>query len=98
LAEASAPPPSRTANAILATVALLAVAYLGDWAVWKARGASGRGQVQIRTYYSVPAKGNKVDFMPGETVGADCVHSIFSHDGVDACWWAARHSEQRVDL
>lgn len=81
----------------LAVLALAAL-YVGDWLVLRARGAAGREKVSVRTYYAVPAKGNKVDFMPGETVSDDCVRSLFPHDGADACWWAARHAEKRVDL
>ncbi len=98
MADAPAPAPSRAANAVLAAVAALACAYVADWAVLESRGAGGRGQVQRRTYYSVPAKGNKVDFMPGEPVSDECVRSLFPHDGADACWWASRHAEKRVDL
>ena len=78
--------------------AALAAVYLADWTVLHLRGASALGKVEVRSYYAIPEKGNKMDFTPGETGNEDCARSLFGHDGMSSCWWLSRHAQRRVDL
>jgi len=84
---------SRSALALLATLALL---YLGDWAVWRARLQHGSAYrvVTVNQFLASPLKGNKVEYDWMGTVPQPCSRSIFPQSGDAACWWLERHTSQ----
>jgi hypothetical protein len=71
----------------------VAALYLGDWAVWRMRVASGggMGSVVVGTLIETPLKGNKMEYDWGGTAEVDCSRSIFPQSGGGACWWLRRH-------
>jgi hypothetical protein len=79
---------------VVGLMAALAVSYVGDWAVWRARVAigGGMGQVSVNTVIVLPLKNNKEEYDWGGTANADCSRSIFPHVGGGACWWLKRHN------
>jgi hypothetical protein len=81
-------------RAVVGLMAALAVSYVGDWAVWRARVAmgGGMGQVSVNTIIVLPLKNNKEEYDWGGTANADCSRSIFPHGGSGACWWLKRHN------
>ncbi len=56
------------------------------------------GSVTVQTYYAVPKKNGKTEFMLLEPRNVPCVHSIFPHLGYSPCWYVARHSERRENI
>jgi hypothetical protein len=71
----------------------LAVVYVGDWSIWRARVAmgGGMGTVSVSTMIETPLKGDKVEYDWGGTGNVDCSQSIFPQSGSGACWWLRRH-------
>lgn len=75
---------------------MLAVSYVLDYAVWRARTArgSGMGTVAVDQYLSTPLKGNKAEYDFMGTVQQPCARSLFPHGGAQPCWWLSRHTSQ----
>jgi hypothetical protein len=80
-------------RAAVGLIATLAVLYLGDWAIWRARLArgDGMGKVSVSRIEVAPLKGNKEEYYWDGTADVDCSRSIFPQAGSGACWWLARH-------
>ncbi len=80
-------------RSLLGAVALAILTYLGDWAVFMARGKP-TGQVTVNRYLATPLKGNntEVDFEGEQPVS--CAGSIFPQSGMQACWYLRRHLTQ----
>jgi hypothetical protein len=80
-------------KALLGAVGALAVVYVGDWAVWRARVAmgSGMGSAWVGTMIVTPLKGNKEEYDWGGTAVVVCSRSLFPQAGSGACWWLAQH-------
>lgn len=78
-------------------VAIPAVVYLGDWAVVKARGTP-TSTVVIKQYLAVPHKGNKLEYLPADSVNEECVESLFPHDGDQPCWYLKSHTRRQIDM
>jgi hypothetical protein len=79
---------------VVGLMGALSVFYVGDWAVWRARVASGGGMgtVTVNTIVVLPLKDNKEEYDWGGTADVDCSRSIFPHAGGGACWWLVRHN------
>lgn len=77
---------------LLGMLTTLAVVYVGDWAVWRARVArgGGMGTAKVGTLIITPLKGNKEEYDWGGVQTLDCSRSIFPQAGAGACWWLAR--------
>jgi hypothetical protein len=71
----------------------LAVLYVGDWGVWRARVAmgGGMGSVTVNTIIVLPLKGNKEEYDEGGVATVACSQSIFPQAGSGACWWLQRN-------
>lgn len=74
-------------------IGALALLYLGDWIVWRARVAmgGGMGTVAVSRIEVASMKGNKEEYYWDGTTDVDCSRSIFPQAGSGACWWLARH-------
>ena len=81
------------ARAVVGLLGALAVLYVGDWTVWRARVAigGGMGTVSVGDVIVTPLKGNKEEYDWGGTTAVDCSKSIFPQAGGGACWWLRRH-------
>jgi len=78
---------------VVGLIVALALLYVGDWAVWRARVAmgGGMGKVAVSQIDVAPLKDNKEEYFWNGTVDVDCSRSIFPQAGSGACWWLARH-------
>jgi hypothetical protein len=83
------------ARAVGAVVLLAAVAYPLDWAVWRARVATGggMGEVQVDLYIVGELKGGKEDYYPQGSSIMPCSKTLYPQGGNGACWWMQRHRE-----
>ena len=81
-------------TAVVGLIVALAVLYLGDWGVWRARVAmgGGMGTVSVSRIQVASLKGNKEEYYSDGAEDVDCSRSIFPQAGGGACWWVARHT------
>jgi hypothetical protein len=76
-------------------LAVAAVVYVGDWAVWRVRVSRGGGvgSVVVSKVIIASLKGNKESYYDDGTETVSCSQSIFPQTGAGACWWVERHRE-----
>ena len=76
---------------VVVVIAVLFVAvYMGDWAIYKLRGAP-QSKVTVNRYVPIPLKGNKTEF---DYLGAQdqpCSVSLFAQGGESPCWRLRRN-------
>ena len=82
-----------------AAVLLVVVVYLGDYLAVRFPGSRNPyGSVTVQPYYAIRLKSKKTEFdfdvSPETKV---CVHSLFPHMGDPPCWYASRHTQERID-
>ena len=84
----------RCGTALLSACVLL---YVADLAIYKLRG-SPQGSVSVSRTITVPLKGNKkeVDYLGSSN--EPCSVSLFSQDGVPACWRLRRTRNQNTAM
>ena len=83
------------------TAALAALTFLADYGVFRLRILAGRspyGSVLVHSYYAVPQKNGKTEFIFDPPAQWTCVNSLFPHQGYPPCWYLSRHPDQRTDL
>lgn len=78
------------ARVLLAAVFLLALIYVGDWAVFHLR-RGPTGEVEVNQFLATPLKGNKVEYDFMGVAPITCSRSIFPQGDYSACWWVERH-------
>ena len=77
---------SRWAIRALAAVAVLfALVYLGDWAVYRLRGAP-QSKVTVNQFVSIPQKARKTELDYLGTIDQPCAVAIFDQGNEMACW------------
>lgn len=79
----------------LAVVAAGALLYVGDWAVFAARGGP-QGAVTVQRVMVVPLKGNKQEYVDEGSADQACAQALFGQGGLDACWRLRRTPRQVV--
>jgi hypothetical protein len=82
---------------LIALAATFAVVYLGDWAIFRLRGAP-LSTVTVQRYLTVPLKGNKQEFDNLGSIEIPCCISLFSQDGKEPCWQLRRKSIENTKL
>lgn len=86
---------------ILTSVVTVAVlCYAGDdvvfrYRVW--RNLSPYGSTTVDSYYAIPEKNQKTEYVYDSTRVERCVNSWFPHSGLAPCWYARRHTEEIKD-
>ena len=77
-------------------VGVLALLYVGDWAVLEVRVARGTGydRVEVTQFLATPLKGNKTEYDLMGTVEETCSRSLFPQMWHPPCWWLKRHTSQ----
>jgi hypothetical protein len=83
------------------TVAVAAVAWILDFAVFELRaGAKWNpyGSITVTHYYAVEQKSGKTRFIFDPPAAQTCVNALFPHSGSKPCWYLSRHPEQRTDI
>ena len=81
----------------LVLVAAFVALYIGDWAVFRARGLP-KSSVVVNRYLSVPLKGNKQEFDYLGSVEVPCSVSLFPQGALNPCWQVRRSASQNVKL
>ena len=78
---------------VAALLALAALIYLGDWAVWRAKVAHGNGMSTVRVGRFVVAslKGGKEEYYADGIADVPCSQSLFAHAANDSCWRLERN-------
>ena len=82
---------------LLGLIAASAVLFLGDWAVWRARGTfstdhrGGIGTVTVSRFVVAPLKGNREEYYYDGKASVDCSRSIFPQTAAGPCWYVRRH-------
>jgi hypothetical protein len=86
--------------AVLVVVPLLVLLYGADYGILRVRiaGNSGYDNVPVRQYYAINEKNNRTEYVFGSTQEQPCVKSLFSHQGLQPCWYLRRHAEQEVKI
>jgi hypothetical protein len=81
---------------LVSLIVALAVLFLGDLAIWRARVAmgGGMGTVNVSRIQVASLKGNKEEYYWDGTTDVDCSKSLFPQAGAGACWWVVRHAVQ----
>lgn len=84
---------SRAQRGILLLVAIAALGYLGDWAVFKLRG-SPQQNLTVSHFISAPLKNNKqeLDYLGSEQVA--CSVTLLPQEGHPPCWYLRGHLNQ----
>ena len=77
-------------------IALIALLYLGDWAVLELRVAHGTAYstVEVSQFLATSLKGNKTEYDLLGTAQETCTRSIFPQRWHPPCWWLNRHTSQ----
>jgi hypothetical protein len=86
---------------IFSVVALAAVAFGLDYAVFRIRAATHRnayGSLTVNHYYAILQKNGKTQFIFDPPQVQTCVNALFPHQGWLPCWYLTRHPEQRTDI
>lgn len=86
---------------ILSVVAVAALAFGVDYAVFRFRAATTRdayGSVTVSHYYAILQKNGKTQFIFDPPQAQICVNALFPHQGGLPCWYLRRHPEQRTDI
>lgn len=56
------------------------------------------GAVEVHSYYAVPQKDGKTEFLFQPPESQTCVHSLFPHFGDYPCWYVSRRTQRRIDI
>ena len=80
--------------------AILAISYVGDYAVLRYRVASNKnpfGQVTVSIYFATPLKNGREEYDFQQPQDQRCVNALYPHMEMQPCWYLSRHREQRVN-
>ncbi len=93
-------------RALVLVIALLALAYAGDYAAVRLRAAfprlgSAYDSVQIVRLYAIPLKNGRTEYeldarQPEVTL--TCVRALFPHFGCNPCWYLRRNSQKPIPM
>ena len=78
-------------------VAAFVAAYLGDWAIFRLRGAPA-SKVTVNEFQTVPLKGNKQEYDYLGSMDVPCSVSLFPQAGLSPCWQLRRYANQSNNL
>ena len=86
---------------LIALITAAVLAYPADFVALKIRIATNHnpyGTVTVRSYYSIAKKNNKVEYDYIGTEDETCTHSLFPQGGYNPCWYAASHTERKIEI
>jgi hypothetical protein len=87
--------------AISSAIAVTALSYAIDCAVFRRRVATNRqpfGQIMVTTYDAIPQKSGKTQFIFNPPEVQTCANALFPRQGYVPCWYLQRHADQRIDM
>ncbi|MFZ0298143.1 MAG: hypothetical protein WAM13_07315 [Candidatus Sulfotelmatobacter sp.] len=82
---------------ITSALALTALAYAVDFALFRYRVAANRrpyAEITVTSYDAIPQKSGKTEFIFHPPEPQTCVNALFPHAGYVPCWYLQRHTEQ----
>lgn len=85
---------------IALSIALLAV-DIGDNLAVRYRIRTNRepfGTVQVKRYFAIRHKDQRVEFVPTDTEFRPCVYSLLPQLGNNPCWFVSRNTVERIDM
>ena len=82
--------------AVVLVAAFVAI-YLGDWAIFRLRGAPA-SKVTVNQFQTVPLKGNKLEYDYLGSMDVPCSVSLFPQAGLSPCWQLRRNANQSTTL
>jgi hypothetical protein len=56
------------------------------------------GTIQVKRYFAIRHKDQRIEFVPTDTESRSCVHSLFPQLGNNPCWYVSRNSVERIDM
>lgn len=77
------------------------VLYAADYLLLRYRVATNRnpyGTVTVQSYYAVPRKDHKTEFLFNDPQDETCVNSLFPHWGDRPCWYLTRNTQKRINM
>jgi hypothetical protein len=86
---------------LASALALTALAYAVDYAVFRYRVATNRqpfSQFTVTSYDAIPQKSGKTQFIFNPPEPQTCANSLFPRAGYVPCWYLQRHTEQRINM
>ena len=86
---------SKLQRIILSVLIAAFLLYGADYAILKARGASGYATVNITL--GTPMKDGRVQIFTGANQTQTCVRSLFPHFGYQPCWYVRQNAAQLVE-
>ncbi len=54
--------------------------------------------VSVRSFYAVPQKNGRTEYLYNDAMDQQCVCSLFPHRGESPCWYLRRHPEQEIKI
>ncbi len=81
---------------VVALVALFAILYACDWAVYKLRG-SPQSKVTVNRFVTIPQKARKSEFDYLGTLDVPCAVALFPQGDESACWQLRRNPNVGID-
>lgn len=86
---------------VLSGVALAALVYAGDYAIFRLREGLKRNpydSVTVQHFDAVQKKNGKTEFFFHPPQLQTCANALFPHDGLAPCWYLNRHREQGTNI
>jgi hypothetical protein len=87
-------------RACAAVLVLAGLNYALDYAIFRFRiwrNLSPYGSVTVVSYYAIPEKNQKTEYVYGSSQQETCANCWFPHSGYRPCWYARRHTERVTD-
>ena len=91
---------SRVKWAILAFVALVILAYVGEdlWLRWNIRnGQHPFDSMTVVRFYAIHKKSGKIEYDSDDPVAESCVKAAFPHFDLKPCWYLSKNRHPVVD-
>jgi hypothetical protein len=87
---------------LVVLVAVLAVAYCGDYVVIKIRAAktpsAAFSVIKYRMTMAIPHKDGRQEFVFGDPTTETCVNSLFPHFGDRPCWYVRSQVREPIPM
>lgn len=86
---------------VLALILSVLAIYIGDNLQVRYRIHTGRkpfGEIEVKRYFAIRHKDQRIEFAPADTDTRPCVHSLFPQFGTKPCWYVSRNSREQIDM
>jgi len=85
----------------IVVLSLAAMLYIGDdlslrYRIYKNHDAFGT--VIVKPYYAIHEKNGKIEYDFAPPQAQTCARSLLPHYGFPPCWYAAQHTEKKINI